>query len=126
MNTSDQHQITKTLKELSSIRSDINQIDEQVLQLLSKRRTFSLDVAEYKQAHDKALQDQGREQELLIDLIKVGQQNGLNSSYIIKLFHTIIDDSLDIQQDYLQSKINSNHSRVSQQKVSILGVETLV
>ncbi len=107
--------------ELSEIRDGINQVDYELIDLLRRRRELSLNVARNKELTDNILRDQNREQELLAKLIKLGKDSGLEANYVMKLFHAIIDDSLTIQRDYFQNKINPEVDLNKQRKISILG-----
>lgn len=106
---------------LDVIRTHINQVDSELISLLAKRRQLSLEVATVKESSEGPLQDQNREQQLLIELIKLGQEKSLDSSFVMKLFHTIIDDSLGIQQAYLQNLAHKSLGGKPDAQVSILG-----
>ncbi len=88
---------------LKGIREAISKLDNQLLALLSQRRVFSQSVAQEKQFIDKPLRDQIRERELLESLVTKAIPLGLDSHYVTRLFNTIIEDSVQYQQDYLQS-----------------------
>ena len=67
--------------DLQTLRSEITDIDEQLLQLLAKRQELSKAVAENKIRHHKNVRDTIREEELLIQLVKKGQKhNRITSS----------------------------------------------
>ena len=91
---------------LDEIRHDITQLDQELLALLAKRKTLSIEVARAKQANPRPIRDHQREQDLLVALIQKGRALGLDAQYITRIYHTIIEDSVLSQQAYLQSLLN--------------------
>ncbi|MGL6165242.1 MAG: chorismate mutase, partial [Aeromonas veronii] len=91
---------------LDEIRQDITRLDQELLALLAKRKTLSIEVARAKQANPRPIRDHQREQELLVALIQKGRVLGLDAQYITRIYHTIIEDSVLSQQAYLQSLLN--------------------
>lgn len=85
-----------------NVRAEISQLDRELLSLLSKRRDFSKMVAEEKQKKNAPLRDQQRERQLLESLIEKASYSGLDSHYVTSLFNTIIEDSIQFQQNHLQ------------------------
>ena len=97
---------------LEEIRLRLNELDDQLLSLLSERRQLSIEVAKSKVKTSKPVRDAKREQELLVKLINAGKENyALDAQYITKIFHTIIEDSVLLQQSYLQELANPNYSK---------------
>ncbi|MBD1583383.1 chorismate mutase [Pseudoalteromonas sp. S16_S37] len=91
---------------LNALRSDINEIDSELLILLAKRRRISYSVLEYKIANKKPIRDERREQALLEKLISYGKSLGLDAYYINNVFQTILEDSVLNQQALLQKSLN--------------------
>ncbi|MBF8999181.1 prephenate dehydratase [Vibrio nitrifigilis] len=97
---------------LEEIRLRLNELDDQLLSLLSERRQLSIEVAKSKVKTSKPVRDAKREQELLVKLINKGKEHyALDAQYITKIFHTIIEDSVLLQQSYLQELANPNYSK---------------
>ncbi len=97
---------------LEEIRLRLNELDDQLLSLLSERRKLSIEVAKSKVQTSKPVRDAVREQQLLVKLISNGRDKyELDAQYITKLFHTIIEDSVLLQQGYLQNLVNPQQSR---------------
>ncbi|WP_105167864.1 chorismate mutase [Pseudoalteromonas sp. T1lg23B] len=91
---------------LNALRSDINEIDSELLILLAKRRRISYSVLEYKIANQKPIRDEHREQILLEKLISYGKSLGLDAFYINNVFQIILEDSVLNQQALLQKNLN--------------------
>ena len=89
---------------LEGLRNSISQLDEQLLNLFSKRRELVRDVAAVKTEHGIQLRDKVRENELLSRLIRLGKEQNLDSHFILDIFHRIIDDSLQVQEAFLQAE----------------------
>lgn len=106
---------------LDDIRLRLNELDDHLLALLSERRKLSIEVAKSKVETAKPVRDASREQQLLVKLINNGKDKyELDAQYITKLFHTIIEDSVLLQQAYLQNLANP-HSRKPLARVAFLG-----
>ncbi|MFT4930112.1 MAG: chorismate mutase/prephenate dehydratase, partial [Phenylobacterium sp.] len=91
---------------LEQLRTDINEIDSELLILLAKRRRCSTLVGENKIKSKKPIRDPAREEDLLVRLISYGKSLGLDTHYINQLFHVILEDSVLNQQALLQSRLN--------------------
>jgi chorismate mutase/prephenate dehydratase len=91
---------------LNALRSDVNEIDSELLILLAKRRRISYSVLEYKIDNNKPIRDERREQALLEKLIGYGKSLGLDAYYINNVFQTILEDSVLNQQALLQKSLN--------------------
>ncbi|MBE4574657.1 chorismate mutase [Vibrio navarrensis] len=109
---------------LEEIRLRLNDLDDQLLSLLSERRKLSIEVAKSKVETSKPVRDASREQQLLVKLITNGREKyQLDAQYITKLFHTIIEDSVLLQQSYLQNLLNPKQSRKPLARVAFLGAK---
>ncbi|MCW8880561.1 MAG: bifunctional 3-deoxy-7-phosphoheptulonate synthase/chorismate mutase [Kangiellaceae bacterium] len=106
---------------LSEIRTEISQLDSDLLKLFARRRELSLSVALNKEATLKPIRDQEREKELLELLVDKGAKSGLDAHYVTKLFHAIIEDSLAVQRDYLQSQSNPDSPTQVIKTIAVLG-----
>jgi len=94
---------------LSEVREKITALDQELLQLMGRRRALSLSVAQSKVDTVKNVRDVAREEELLISLIQRGHKLGLDAHYVTKLFQVIIEDSVLNQQAWLQERANNQH-----------------
>ncbi len=114
--------MTEQKYSLDEIRLRLNELDDELLKLLSERRKMSIEVAKSKVQTSKPVRDASREQQLLVKLINAGHNKyELDAQYITKLFHTIIEDSVLLQQSYLQNLANPELSRKPLARVAFLG-----
>ena len=91
---------------LDTVRERITALDSELLTLLSERRKLTNEVAETKIRHHIPVRDQKREEQLLVRLIKEGQDIGLDPHYVTQIFHVIIEDSVLNQQAMLAERAN--------------------
>ena len=107
--------------ELSELRQDINEIDNELMILLAKRRRISHLVAEAKIQQNKPVRDIKREEQMLVELINGGKSLGLDGYYVKQVFQTVIEDSVLHQQALLQKHSNAASSHLPINRVAYLG-----
>ncbi|GAD80747.1 prephenate dehydratase [Vibrio ezurae] len=116
--------MAETPLSLDDIRNRLNVLDDKLLSLLSERRNLSLEVAKSKVETSKPVRDADREQQLLVKLINNGKEKyQLDAEYITKVFYTIIEDSVLLQQAYLQNLVNPALQRKPHARVAFLGAK---
>jgi chorismate mutase/prephenate dehydratase len=106
--------------ELDKLREQITALDSELLSLLANRQKFTNQVAETKIKHHIPVRDHEREAQLLVRLIKQGQEYGLDPHYITQLFYVIIEDSVLNQQVLLAERANPGSS-LPLNRVAFLG-----
>lgn len=112
----------KKKKNLPEVRKQINKLDETLIELLSKRRELSKEVIIAKETSSSPIRDQIREADLLKRLVKLAKKKGLDSHYVTKIFYEIIEDSVRLQQNFVQSKLNKSEKGKSI-KIAFQGIE---
>jgi len=116
--------MTKKKKEnISNLREKINLLDSELIKLLANRRKLSKEVILTKENSQKPIRDKQRESELLNRLIKIGKKEGLDSHFLTKVFYEIIEDSVRLQQNYVQTKLNGKGEKKKTITVAIQGIE---
>ncbi|GAA6185472.1 MULTISPECIES: prephenate dehydratase [Alteromonadaceae] len=106
--------------ELQKLREQITALDSELLEMLAKRQQYTNSVAETKIRNQIPVRDHVREEELLIRLIKKGQEYGLDPHYVTQIFHVVIEDSVLNQQALLAERANPG-SRLPLSRVAFLG-----
>ena len=104
----------KKKENISNLREKINQLDSELIKLLADRRKLSKEVILTKENSQRPIRDQQRESELLNRLIKIGKKEGLDSYFLTKVFYEIIEDSVRLQQNYVQTKLNGKGEKKKQ------------
>lgn len=107
---------------MKELREKVNQIDEQILKLLSERRGLSLEIVKLKNEENSLIRDINREKKLLTHLIELGRELGLDSHYVLKIFQEIIGDSVRLQNQFVINLGNSGNIN-SVVTVAIQGIE---
>ncbi|MCW8107816.1 prephenate dehydratase [Alteromonas ponticola] len=105
---------------LDALREKITRVDQQLIHLFAQRRSLTNEVAETKIKHHIPVRDVRREEQLLVRLIKTGQEAGLDPHYVTQLFHVIIEDSVLNQQAMLAQRANPG-SALPLNRVAFLG-----
>ncbi|MEI6669796.1 MAG: bifunctional 3-deoxy-7-phosphoheptulonate synthase/chorismate mutase [Acidobacteriota bacterium] len=89
------------MERLLHLRREIDTVDGQILDALARRRQLATDVAAAKDESGGPLRDAPREERILAALIAQGRDRGLDSHFVTRVFHEIIDDSIRAQQLHL-------------------------
>ena len=90
------------MTDLSKIRDQINDIDEQIIKLWKERMALSLLVAEYKKENNLSILDEQRENELL-DRI-----SGLAGEDLEDYSRELYSEILRISRDYQERRIKGD------------------
>jgi len=109
--------------DIKDLRSKINKLDSGLIKLLAERRKLSKDVIVTKDELQKPIRDQKRESSLLNQLIKLGKKEGLDSHFLSKVFYEIIEDSVRLQHNYVQNKLNTKGYKQKFISIAIQGME---
>ena len=75
--------------ELNELRSQINQIDDEMLELFLRRMDISEAIAVYKKEHGLPITNREREREILAEMMAKGGDD--NELYVYRLFSTLMD-----------------------------------
>jgi chorismate mutase / prephenate dehydratase len=108
---------------IKSVRDEINRIDHELLALLAERRACSGEVVRVKDREEIPVRDRQREEELLLERIQSAKSHGLDAHYVTRVFHEILEDSVRVQQEYLQRRANAEQAAGSIARVSFQGIE---
>jgi len=87
------------MRTIDELRSDIDEIDNDLLVLLKKRKKLVTLVARYKSNHHMTIIDSKRERQLLSQLSKKAKQNGLDPKFVAKLYDIILKNSRTEQKN---------------------------
>jgi chorismate mutase len=88
--------VTQNLEEL---RKEIDNIDDEIISLLSKRKGMSKKIAEIKKELNKPIFDKDREQQIIGRLKEKSKEKGLDENFIISLYGLILKNSRDEQKN---------------------------
>lgn len=98
------------MKDLTEIRTEIDSIDNELLELFKRRMDCSKAVAEYKEANNIPIFNAQREEEILNS---VEQKGGEYGEYARELFKKIMELSRDLQRDRCDGTQFENINRLN-------------
>jgi len=111
------------MSDLTDIRSQIDNLDEEILAALAARRKLTQDVIQTKDDDGLELRDSDRETAVLTEVITKGRELGLDAHFITRIFHEVIDDSLRAQQLFLLDGKKEEKEDLSQKRIAFQGIE---
>jgi chorismate mutase len=89
---------------LESLRTKINEIDMQIVELLGKRTECSKKVASFKKTQKINILQSERESEVFGKIKQLSQDNGLDQEFTKSVFVLILNYSKKIQAEQLESQ----------------------
>lgn len=88
---------------LAALRSEIDDIDDELLQLLARRMNVSSQIGEYKRENSLAIVQMDRWKQILSDHLETGMNLGLSKELIEKVFEAIHQASIQRQTTILKN-----------------------
>jgi chorismate mutase len=90
-----------TVKEdIKKLRDEIDDLDKQLLKLLSQRFRLSVMIGEIKKENRLDVFDPEREKKLFTMLEKDCKDLGINKEFVFKIWKQIIDRSYSLQETF--------------------------
>jgi chorismate mutase / prephenate dehydrogenase len=88
---------SKESRSLPVLRAEIDALDHDILQLMSRRNGLVADIAAYKRAHRLSIRDSGREREIIADRRACSEPLGLQPEVVESIYRLILWASRDRQ-----------------------------
>lgn len=89
--------------DIDSIRSQIDEFDDQLLDIFNRRAALALRIGEIKKERQLAVYDPKREQRIFARMQQAN--NGpLDNSAIVRLFERVIDESRSLERTLTKGK----------------------
>ena len=85
---------TQTTEDLSDLRKQIDQLDQSLLELLSKRMRVSREIGTYKKEHDMAIVQTDRYDDILRRRIQEATEMGMNPEFMRVVLEAIHEESV--------------------------------
>lgn len=82
---------------IDKLRKEIDNIDNSIIELLSKRKGIVKKIAGIKRQENKSIIDKEREQEIIHRLKKLSKKNGMDENFIESVYKIIINNSRNEQ-----------------------------
>ncbi len=86
------------------LRSQIDVIDENLLNMLASRMKVSRKIGEYKRDNNIAILQASRWDSILEEMIRKGAENGLDEKFITAVFNAIHEASVRVQNEILENQ----------------------
>ena len=96
--------ITESTENLNTLRHQIDEIDNSLIELLSKRMRISREIGQYKRDHDMTVVQTGRYTEILYKRGAQGVLCGMSSDFIKDMFESIHEESVRQQIDIMNKE----------------------
>ncbi len=87
--------------DLSSIRSKIDVLDDELLRILSDRMKLSEEIGKYKKAHNISILQPGRWNEIIEKSEQKAKKTNLSLSFVSELFRAVHQESINHQEEIL-------------------------
>ena len=95
-------------RDLASLRGEIDDIDSELLQLLARRMDVSAQIGEYKKRNNVTVVQMDRWKKILADHVAAGEEMGLSSILINKVFEAIHQASIERQGHIMENDGDSH------------------
>ncbi len=95
-------------RDLASLRGEIDDIDSELLQLLARRMDVSAQIGEYKKRNNVTVVQMDRWKKILADHVAAGEEMGLPSILINKVFEAIHQASIERQGHIMENDGDSH------------------
>lgn len=93
----------KALKNLNKLRSEINIIDNQIIEVLSSRMKISEKIAKEKKVQNVAVLQPNRWKEMLEERVKNGVELGLSANFMENVYKAIHQESIKRQESIVKT-----------------------
>ena len=91
-----------TTESLTELRSQIDKLDDELLELLSRRMRVSRDIGQYKKEHNMPILQNKRYDEILDKRGKMGQSLDLDPEFISEIMKAIHEESVKVQMEIMK------------------------
>lgn len=79
------------MTDLAELRTNIDEVDRQLIALLAQRFQYTEEVGRYKEKHGLPAQDPSREAQQFEKIQRFAEQLGLDPSYAERIFRHLMD-----------------------------------
>ncbi len=91
----------QTTENLTELRHQIDEIDNQLLEILAKRMRVSQEIGQYKKEHNMPILQTGRYDEILLKRIATAQSMGMDGDFMKTILEAIHEESIRQQVEVL-------------------------
>ena len=92
----------QTTENLTELRHQIDEIDNQLLEILAKRMRISQEIGQYKKEHNMPILQTGRYDEILNKRISMAEKMGMDGNFMKTILEAIHEESIRQQAEILK------------------------
>ena len=96
---------TQTTESLTLLRQQIDQIDNDLLEALSKRMRISREIGQYKKEHSRPVVQTGRYDDILNSRAAAAEELGMNGDFMKTVYQAIHEESVRQQIEVLNNRM---------------------
>lgn len=96
---------TQTTESLTLLRQQIDQIDNDLLEALSKRMRISREIGQYKKEHSMLVVQTGRYDDILNSRAAAAEELGMNGDFMKTVYQAIHEESVRQQIEVLNNRM---------------------
>lgn len=96
---------TQTTENLTLLRQQIDQIDNDLLEALSKRMRISREIGQYKKEHSMPVVQTGRYDDILNSRAAAAEELGMNGDFMKTVYQAIHEESVRQQIEVLNNRM---------------------
>lgn len=96
---------TQTTESLTLLRQQIDQIDNDLLEALSKRMRISREIGQYKKEHSMPVVQTGRYDDILNSRAAAAEELGMNGDFMKTVYQAIHEESVRQQIEILNNRM---------------------
>lgn len=96
---------TQTTESLTLLRQQIDQIDNDLLEALSKRMRISREIGQYKKEHSMPVVQPGRYDDILNSRAAAAEELGMNGDFMKTVYQAIHEESVRQQIEVLNNRM---------------------
>jgi len=104
-------QFPETVSRLEQLRGRIDRIDSYIVQLLAERMSIAEEIGDDKTANNVAIYQSERWAQVVDNMLRAADQNGLSREFIFKLYEAIHKESINRQLKIMHGEHELNPSR---------------
>lgn len=105
VNTLVVRETTQTTENLTLLRQQIDQADNELLEILNKRMRISREIGQYKKEHRMPVLQTGRYDDILRSRIKLAEEMGRAGEFMKEVLQAIHEESVRQQIEVLNNRI---------------------
>jgi chorismate mutase len=92
---------TQTTESLNELRNQIDECDNSIIEILSKRMRICREIGTFKKEHDMTILQTGRYNEILDKRGAQGALCGMDADFVKKVFEAIHEESVRQQMEII-------------------------